>query len=161
MAIILARVDQRLIHGVIVNAWYQYLQVKRFMVIDDAISQDENIKNSMRMVKPAGTGMSIIDTQKAITNFKKGQYDQQRVLVLVKEPSTILKLLEAGIKILKVNLGIIFNEDGRQPLTKFIALNDQEKADLAKIAQYHLPIKMQFVPNDPEKDYDAERGSQE
>lgn len=161
MAIILARVDQRLIHGVIVNAWYQYLQVKRFMVIDDAISQDENVKNSMRMVKPVGTGMSIIDTQKAIANFQKGQYDQQRVLVLTKEPATILKLLEAGISIPKVNLGIIFNEDGRKPVTKFIALNDQEKADLAKITQYHIPIKMQFVPNDPERDYEPERSNQE
>ncbi|MDN6576516.1 MAG: PTS sugar transporter subunit IIB, partial [Lactiplantibacillus plantarum] len=72
MSVILARVDQRLIHGLIVNQWAQALQVKRFMVVDDELSTNEAIKASMRMSKPAGTGMSIINTEKAITNFNAG-----------------------------------------------------------------------------------------
>ena len=158
MTVVLARVDQRLVHGVIVNAWYQYLQVKRFMVIDDEVSKNENMKTSMRIVKPAGTGMSIIDTEKALNNFKAGKYDNQRVLVLVKEPETIVKMLEAGIEIPKVNLGIIFKSDDRTQITKFIALNEKEKADLNKIHEYGVPIKLQFVPNDPEKDYFDKKG---
>lgn len=158
MTVVLARVDQRLVHGVIVNAWYQYLQVNRFMVIDDEVSKNENMKTSMRIVKPAGTGMSIIDTEKALNNFKTGKYDNQRVLVLVKEPETIVKMLEAGIEIPKVNLGIIFKSDDREQLTKFIALNEKEKADLNKIHEYGVPIKLQFVPNDPEKDYFDKKG---
>ena len=158
MTVVLARVDQRLVHGVIVNAWYQYLQVNRFMVIDDEVSKNENMKTSMRIVKPAGTGMSIIDTEKALNNFKTGKYDNQRVLVLVKEPETIVKMLEAGIEIPKVNLGIIFKSDDRTQITKFIALNEKEKADLNKIHEYGVPIKLQFVPNDPEKDYFDKKG---
>ena len=158
MTVVLARVDQRLVHGVIVNAWYQYLQVNRFMVIDDEVSKNENMKTSMRIVKPAGTGMSIIDTEKALNNFKAGKYDNQRVLVLVKEPETIVKMLEAGIEIPKVNLGIIFKSDDRTQLTKFIALNEKEKTDLNKIHEYGVPIKLQFVPNDPEKDYFDKKG---
>lgn len=158
MTVVLARVDQRLVHGVIVNAWYQYLQVNRFMVIDDEVSKNENMKTSMRIVKPAGTGMSIIDIEKALNNFKAGKYDNQRVLVLVKEPETIVKMLEAGIEIPKVNLGIIFKSDDRTQITKFIALNEKEKADLNKIHEYGVPIKLQFVPNDPEKDYFDKKG---
>ena len=158
MTVVLARVDQRLVHGVIVNAWYQYLQVNRFMVIDDEVSKNENMKTSMRIVKPAGTGMSIIDTEKALNNFKAGKYDNQRVLVLVKEPETIVKMLEAGIEIPKVNLGIIFKSEDRTQITKFIALNEKEKADLNKIHEYGVPIKLQFVPNDPEKDYFDKKG---
>ncbi len=41
MSVILARVDQRLIHGLIVNQWAQALQVKRFMVVDDELSTNE------------------------------------------------------------------------------------------------------------------------
>lgn len=44
MSVILARVDQRLIHGLIVNQWAQALQVKRFMVVDDELSTNEVIK---------------------------------------------------------------------------------------------------------------------
>ena len=153
MTVVLARIDQRLIHGLIVNQWAQYLKIKRFMVIDDAISKNETIKNSMRLSKPAGTGMSIIDTQKAITNFLAGKYDSQRVFVLVKEPETIIRLVDAGISIPKINLGIIFNEDGRKPVTKFVALNGKEKNDLQILNNKGIPITIQYVPNDPEETY--------
>lgn len=152
MTVVLARVDQRLIHGLIVNQWAQSLQIKRFMVIDDEVSQNEDIKASMRMSKPAGTGMSIINTEKAIQNFKNGNYDAQRVIVLVKEPSKLLELLDAGIAIPKVNLGIIFAQDGRTPLTKFIALNDQEKEAIKTIQSKGVPVTIQYIPTDPEED---------
>ena len=58
--VVLARVDQRLIHGLIVNQWAPHLQVKRFMVVDDVLCNNEEIKASMRMAKPAGTGVSVI-----------------------------------------------------------------------------------------------------
>lgn len=37
MSIVLARIDQRLIHGITVNDWNTRLKPKRFMVIDDQI----------------------------------------------------------------------------------------------------------------------------
>lgn len=151
MTVVLARVDQRLIHGLIVNQWAQSLQIKRFMVIDDEVSQNEGIKASMRMSKPAGTGMSIIDTEKAIQNFKNGNYDAQRVFILVKEPGKLLELIDAGIDIPKVNLGIIFAQDGRTPLTKFIALNDQEKESIKAIQSKGVPVTVQYIPTDPEE----------
>jgi PTS system mannose-specific IIB component len=152
MGVVLARVDQRLIHGLIVNQWAQALQIKRFMVIDDEVSQNEDIKASMRMSKPAGTGMSIINTEKAIHNFKNGNYDAQRVIVLVKEPAKLLELLDAGISIPKVNLGIIFAQGNRVPLTKFVALNDQEKKDIKAIQSKGVPVTIQYIPTDSEED---------
>ena len=149
MSVILARVDQRLIHGLIVNQWAQALQVKRFMVVDDELSTNEAIKASMRMSKPAGTGMSIINTEKAITNFNAGKYDNQRVFVLVKEPATLIKLIEGGVEIPKVDLGILFNENGRKPVTKFVALDDEERRDLQILEQKNVPLVIQYVPTDP------------
>ncbi|MCO6541068.1 MAG: PTS sugar transporter subunit IIB [Lactobacillus sp.] len=151
MTVVLARIDQRLIHGLIVNQWAQYLKAKRFMVIDDEISKNEVIKNSMRLSKPAGTGMSIIDTEKAINNFTNGKYDNQRVFILVKEPSTLIKLVEYGIDIPKIDLGIMFNENGRKPITKFVALDEQEKKDLATLKSKGIQIVIQYVPTDPEE----------
>ena len=148
--VVLARIDQRLIHGLVVNQWAPALQVKRFMVVDDVLCDNDDIKASMRMAKPAGTGVSVISTETAITNFKAGKYDGQRVLILVKEPETLIKLMEGGVEIPKVDLGIMFNEDGREAVTKFIALNDKERADLQTIKDKGVPIVIQYVPTDVE-----------
>lgn len=151
--VVLARIDQRLIHGLVVNQWAPALQVKRFMVVDDVLCNNDDIKASMRMAKPTGTGVSVISTETAITNFKAGKYDGQRVLVLVKEPETLIKLMEGGVEIPKVDLGIMFNEDGREAVTKFIALNDKERADLQTIKDKGVPVVIQYVPTDAEEAY--------
>ena len=151
--VVLARIDQRLIHGLVVNQWAPALQVKRFMVVDDVLCNNDDIKASMRMAKPAGTGVSVISTETAITNFKAGKSDGQRVLILVKEPETLIKLMEGGVEIPKVDLGIMFNEDGREAVTKFIALNDKERADLQTIKDKGVPIVIQYVPTDVEEAY--------
>ena len=151
--VVLARIDQRLIHGLVVNQWAPALQVKRFMVVDDVLCNNDDIKASMRMAKPAGTGVSVISTETAITNFKAGKYDGQKVLVLVKEPETLIKLMEGGVEIPKVDLGIMFNEDGREAVTKFIALNDKERADLQTIKDKGVPEVIQYVPTDAEEAY--------
>ena len=71
--VVLARIDQRLIHGIIVNQWAPALQVKRFMVVDDILCSNEEVKASMRRAKPAGTGASVISAETAIANFKAGK----------------------------------------------------------------------------------------
>ena len=127
--VVLARIDQRLIHGLVVNQWAPALQVKRFMVVDDVLCNNDDIKASMRMAKPAGTGVSVI------------------------RPETLIKLMEGGVEIPKVDLGIMFNEDGREAVTKFIALNDKERADLQTIKAKGVPVVIQYVPTDAAEAY--------
>ncbi|MDN3955608.1 PTS system mannose/fructose/N-acetylgalactosamine-transporter subunit IIB [Sporolactobacillus laevolacticus] len=152
MTIQLARIDQRLIHGIIVNQWAFETKASRLMVIDDAASKDEVLKASMRLSKPAGTGMSIIDTEKAINNFLNHNYDTQRVFIIAKEPSTFVKLLDAGIALPKINVGIIFNENGRENITKFVSVNEEEKQDLKELKSRGVPVTIQYVPTDTEED---------
>lgn len=47
----------------------------------------------------------------------------------------------------------MFNEDGREAVTKFIALNDKERADLQTIKDKGVPIVIQYVPTDVEEAY--------
>ena len=99
----------------------------------------------MRMSKPTGTGMSIINEEKAITNFKNGKYDSHSVFLIVKEPHYILDLINAGIEIPKVNVGALFEEGDRKPYTKRVALDEKELADLKAIAD---KVFFEYTPDD-------------
>ena len=92
--------------------------------------------------------MSIIDTEKALTNFKAGKYDAQRVFVIAKEPDTMLKLLDAGIEIPRVDIGIIFAEDGRTQISKFVSVNQQEVNDFRALEKRSVPVNIRYVPAD-------------
>lgn len=114
MGLVLARIDQRLIHGIVVTQWTGATKAKRLMIGDDEVSKDEVQKTAMRMSKPVGTGMLIIDESTAIKNFNNGKYDNHNVFFIVREPETLIRLAEGGVKIPKVNIGIMFDGDGKK-----------------------------------------------
>lgn len=155
MGLVLARIDQRLIHGIVVTQWTGATKAKRLMVVDDEVSQDEVQKSAMRMSKPAGTGMSIIDTATAITNFNAGKYEGHNVLLLVREPATLLKLAEGGVAIPKVNIGIMFDGLDKTTVKKMVAVNAQEVADLKALEAKGIPVTFHFVPSETEVSLDT------
>ncbi|MDF7681995.1 PTS sugar transporter subunit IIB [Lactobacillus sp. ESL0679] len=151
MSVVLARIDQRLIHGIVVTQWAGATKAKRLMVVDDEISKDEVQKAAMRMSKPSGTGMSIIDTEKAITNFNDGKYENHNVFLIVREPETLLKLLAGGVKIPKVNIGIMFDGPGKKTVKKMVSLSEKEISDLKELQSQGVPVTFHFVPSETEE----------
>lgn len=151
MGVVLARIDQRLVHGIVVTQVVKSCNAKRIMVIDDEVSKDETQKGVMRLSKPSGTGMSIINLETAITNFKAGKYDNHNVLVVVKEPDILLSLVENGIVLPKVNVGILFDADGKEKITKNVSLNTKEKEDLKKLVSLGVDVTFQYTPTDKEE----------
>lgn len=152
MSLVLVRIDQRLVHGIVVTQYASSTKAKRIMVVDDEASKDEVQKSVMRLSKPAGTGMSIIDTQTAIKNFGIGKYDSHNVLMVVKEPSTILELIEGGVKIPEVNIGIVFKSDDSENIVNQVNLNNKQKEDLKKISEMGIPVYFQYVPSNPKEE---------
>ncbi|MFY4504442.1 PTS system mannose/fructose/N-acetylgalactosamine-transporter subunit IIB [Ligilactobacillus ruminis] len=154
MTLVLARIDQRLIHGIVVTQWAGETKAKRLMVVDDVISKDEAQKAAMRMSKPAGTGMSIIDTQTAITNFNTGKYDSHNVFLIVKEPETLIKLVDGGVKIPKVNIGIMFDGPDKTTVKKMVSVNQKEINDFKELQKRGVPVTFRFVPSDPDEPFE-------
>ena len=72
MSVVMARIDNRLLHGIIVTQWAPVSGATRVMVIDDKVAGDEVLKSTMRMARPAGMAVSIISEQTALKNFARG-----------------------------------------------------------------------------------------
>ena len=105
MSIIAARIDNRLLHGIVATQWVPEFKPQRLMIIDDVYANDPTKKAGMRMAKPAGVALSIIDRDKAYTNFAAGKYDVHTVFVVVRDPQIILDLQKAGQKVPRLTVG--------------------------------------------------------
>lgn len=150
MGVVLARIDARLVHGMVVTQWARKVNAKRIMVVDDDVAKDEPRKAAMRLSKPAGTGMSLIDTETAITNFNAGKYDNHNVLLVVDNVEKLHELVDNGVEIPKVNIGIMRDTDERTKYEKNFAATDEEMALLKGLEDKGIPVFYQFVPNDAE-----------
>ena len=115
MSVVMARIDNRLLHGIIVTQWAPVSGATRVMVIDDKVAGDEVLKSTMRMARPAGMAVSIISEQTALKNFAAGKYDREKVFVIAKEPETMLRLVESGVELPSLVVGgSLVKEDGIQ-----------------------------------------------
>ena len=139
MGIELARIDERLVHGIVVTQWASSVKAKRIMVIDDEVANDEPRKSAMRLSKPAGTGMSLIDKNTAITNIKNGKYDSHNVLLVVNNVEILLELVKNGIEIPKINIGIMLDRPERKKFEKSFAATKEELEILKKLEDKGIP----------------------
>ena len=142
MSVVMARIDNRLLHGIIVTQWAPVSGATRVMVIDDKVAGDEVLKSTMRMARPAGMAVSIISEQTALKNFAAGKYDREKVFVIAKEPETMLRLVESGVE-----LPSLVKEGGVQLTQRAYASAENVQSYKALIAR-GVKVTAQFVPAD-------------
>ena len=75
MGIVLARIDNRLLHGIVATQWAGRSGAQRIMIIDDTVANNELTKASMKLARPTGMAISIITEETALNNFKAGKYN--------------------------------------------------------------------------------------
>ena len=141
MSVVMARIDNRLLHGIIVTQWAPVSGATRVMVIDDKVAGDEVLKSTMRMARPAGMAVSI-------KNFAAGKYDREKVFVIAKEPETMLRLVESGVELPSLVVGgSLVKEDGIQLTQRAYASAENVQSYKALIAR-GVKVTAQFVPAD-------------
>lgn len=63
--VLLARVDDRLIHGQVMTAWMKLLPAKEIIVIDNKVAKDEFMITVLEMAAPTGVKVKSIYRRKS------------------------------------------------------------------------------------------------
>ncbi|WP_449621769.1 PTS system mannose/fructose/N-acetylgalactosamine-transporter subunit IIB [Robertmurraya sp. Marseille-Q9965] len=143
------RVDDRLIHGQVATRWATGLKVNRIMVIDDKVAVNEVEKSVLRMAAPTGINTSILTVEKAADNIKNGNYQGQRVLVVIKTPEVAVQLLNAGVDVKQVNVGNLSNRPNTVQIKKSVSLSELERKAIDILLEKGVEVTAQMVPDDP------------
>lgn len=163
MPLTLVRIDDRLIHGQVVEGWIPHLRAELVLVASDAAAGDELQVSLMRLALPESVALEALTVQQAARHpgFRKEQ--SKRVLVLAPGPLEVLRLLEAGAAFSTVNVGGLHYTAGKVQLGKAIFLSKEDKDALRQINRRGVRLEGRALPNDKETDLmemlDAHGGS--
>ena len=147
MAIVLARIDNRLLHGVVATQWSPNVGCTRLMVIDGEVANDPQKKEMMKFGRPSGVNLSIINEETALNNFKNHKYDEQKVFIVTKSPSVLLKVAQLE-SIPKVNIGGTVQIPGGVELSNRAMASEQDLDDYKALKELGIEIQIQYVPSD-------------
>ncbi|MHC5375131.1 PTS system mannose/fructose/N-acetylgalactosamine-transporter subunit IIB [Enterococcus sp. LJL120] len=150
MTVVGARVDNRLLHGIVATQWAPQSGASRVMVINDDVANDPILKESMKLARPSGMAISIITEETALANFKAGKYDNQKVFVIAKTPEIFLNILEIPITIPELVLGgtVVSEKEDSIKASKRAYVEQEQISTYKKILEKGTNILVKFVPSD-------------
>ena len=146
MTLSLVRVDDRLIHGQVTTGWTRNVQANLIVVADDQAADNSMQSNLMKMAAPPGVDVEVLPVEEAAEELKAGTWDDRKVLLLLRGSRELLRLVEEGVELEKVNVGNAGGGEGKIRLTKQVAATEEEMEAWRKLNEKGIDLEVQWMP---------------
>ncbi|WP_024347182.1 PTS system mannose/fructose/N-acetylgalactosamine-transporter subunit IIB [Lacrimispora indolis] len=144
--VVLARVDDRLIHGEVVSVWAPSLSVNRIVIADDGVAADKFNSRVLKALAPAGVKVNVYSVDSAGEKLREDEIKGERIMVLAKSPITFQRLVDKGVLIREVNLGGMGLRDERIPFIKNVSASPAEMEAMKDMRSKNVRVYYQLVP---------------
>lgn len=99
MSIVFSRVDDRLVHGRVINDWIAEIKPTHLVIIDDLLSEDKFMSKIFRALVPIWLNIEILPCSSAVSFLKAADTEENRLFILAKSPRVFAMLIKGGIRI--------------------------------------------------------------
>ncbi|SFL34839.1 PTS sugar transporter subunit IIB [Pelosinus propionicus] len=144
--IVLARIDDRLIHGQVMTAWLQYVGANHIVIIDDETASDDFLKSIIEMAVPREIKLHIYHCEEAAAEIKK-MSDDEKLMILAKVPESFLTVIETGLPLEKIIIGGMGANTKRTKFYKNISASDTERETFKKITAHGTKLVIHIIPD--------------
>jgi mannose/fructose/N-acetylgalactosamine-specific phosphotransferase system component IIB len=152
MGIVMFRIDDRLIHGQVVEGWFHTLHPDRIVVADDEAAENAFQKSLMKLAVPYGVVTEVLTIQNAVQRFQEHDFLSSRSIVLFRLPRDVLTALDLGLSIDRLNLGGLHAAGKTKILGKGVLASEQDLHDLEEILQSGIHVEVRPVPTESSVD---------
>ncbi|KGM98793.1 PTS mannose transporter subunit IIAB [Clostridium botulinum] len=152
MKIVLARIDDRLIHGQVATIWTKETKCQRIIVCNDDVAKDEIRKTLLTQVAPPGIKAHVVSVDKAVRVCNNPKYADDRVLLLFTNPTDILRMVELGINIESINIGGMSFKNGKIQLTSAISVDEKDIESFKALNDRGIELEVRKVASDSKVD---------
>ena len=145
--IVLTRIDNRLVHGQVATQWCGTIGANLILVANDEVAGNKLRQGLMDMAAPAYASRRYWTNEKTISTIHKA-FDKQLIFIVCENPQDVLKLVEGGVPIKKVNIGNMHMADGKRQVAGSVAVDDADVAAFAKLRDLGVELEIRRVPTE-------------
>ena len=150
MALLLARIDDRLIHGQVAHGWGMALRPTLIAIVSDSLAGDPGRAALYFLAVPEGArGLAITVTEAASPAFQR-EVDAERTILLFPGTDEALRFREAGGVLPALNLGGLHHAAGKTPSLPYIYLDDADRVRLRQLRSLGVRVTARDLPSNPE-----------
>ena len=146
---LLVRIDNRLVHGQVLEAWVPALRVQALLVADDEAAGDTFAQAAMGLALGDGLVLEVLTLAEAAARLGPGGPGPVvGTLLLLREVESAVALARAGVPLPRLNLGNVHFRAGRRPVSSTVYLDDAELSALEALGRAGCEIEVRAVPTE-------------
>lgn len=145
----LVRIDNRLLHGQVLEAWTPHIRATRLVVVDDVAAASPLAQAAMMLCLPPELHGEVLKPGKV--DYVALGAARELVLVLLREVSSLERAFSDGLTPAiapKINLGNVHYAKGRRPVTPSVFLAEEEIRAIERLARSGFQIEARALPTD-------------
>lgn len=147
--IALVRVDNRLVHGQILEAWVPFVKAKCIFVVDDHAAGDFFCETVIRMAVPSEIEVNILSVEVFARQYAYKRESGKRAIVLFSNIADACRTYKLGFHFDKLNIGNIYNEKYKLCCAPSVFLCDNEIQDILTLLENAgVLIELKRVPRE-------------
>ena len=151
--IMLTRIDNRLIHGQVATQWTGVIGANLLLVANDAVAGDQFRQGLMNMAAPSYAQTRYFTIEKTCQIIGKAS-PAQKIFIICETPQDVLRLVEGGVPIKKVNIGNMHMAEGKRQVATSVAVNDDDVACFKKLQELGVELEIRRVPDTAAEELD-------
>ena len=140
------RIDNRLLHGQVVQFWIPHLGVENLIVADDEIAENESMQTIYRMALPTLVDLKVIKV--AALKPELDKLPPLSNMVLIRGIQQLQSVMNDDAKIPRVTIGNIHAAPFRTRITDAVYISEEETDILCWMANQGVDVEIQTFPGD-------------
>lgn len=149
--IVLTRIDNRLIHGQVATQWCGSIGANLILVANDDVATNTFRQGLMDMAAPGYAQTRYWSIEKTCNTIHKAS-DTQKIFIVCETPSDVVKLVEGGVPIKKVNVGNMHMSDGKRQVATTVAVDEKDVAAFKRLLELGVELEIRKVPQEGTED---------
>lgn len=142
------RIDNRLIHGQIIEAWLPYLNARRLAVINDELAVDRMRQEIMRLAISESLEIDFIPMEQALALYSRLAEKKAPALLLLENCLDARRLQEQGVPMPVLNVGNMHYAAGKRQICPHAAVSESDLNCLRELAGQGVRLDFRSVPSD-------------
>ncbi len=139
------RVDNRLIHGQVIEAWLPYTKAHRIIVVNEGLKNNLEQQLIISLAVPEKVELLFCGVAEFARIWKKFERD---TLVLFANCLDAYLTFEAGVHFETLNVANLHYGPGKKQLCMHIALDEKEERFLTYLKEHNVKLDFRCVPGE-------------
>lgn len=140
------RIDNRLVHGQIIETWLPHTRAQAIVVANDAVAEDAIQREIMSLAIPGSVSAHFVPVHGLAALLESLD---SSAIVLFSSCTDARDAYDAGVRFEVLNVGNIHYAKGRRQLSPSVALSADDEDLLRGFEKQGVKLDFRCVPGDP------------